>query len=314
MWNLPDALWNFGIPETVALAAVAVIGYLFGRSGKERDPNAASEDIARASGIALQLEGIASRLRGELSLHRNHVERFRQRLRDASGAADNDAWRTLREEAEAMLTPTLELVSQLSNAYDQIRQQSQALTNYTGSRLDPVTGLSNTKALEEQLGVLLKQNAEGKPAACSLAMLSVEAMTDASQDKAGAVMNLGKAVRQQLRGSDFAARYGMDEIVVVMPKTSLAGGCVFGRRLRASMEVQLGYQVCCGLAEAAPGDSPRSVLARADAALYSARATSPGAQFVHSGASIRPDAPAAESRPGEDAQPSPQDAAACGVG
>lgn len=285
-------LSSYGISETVALGAVAVLGYLFGRrSTKTLEPADVSEDIQRATAIATELESIAGELRSDLAYHRTQVERFKKQLRAAATDGESKAWKRLREEAETILGPTLELAGQLSLAYDKIRQQSQSLAHYTTSRIDPLTGLSNGRALEEQLEVLLSRRAtrDHEPV-CSVAMISIESVSaDRDASHGAPLAQLGKAVTQQLRGSDFAARYGSDELVVVMPKTPLSGASVFGRRFRATIEVQLGMQVCCGVAEALPGETAKGMLARADAALYSARAAKPGAQYLHNGSAIRGD-------------------------
>ncbi|MCA9239588.1 MAG: hypothetical protein KDA37_05290, partial [Planctomycetales bacterium] len=171
-----DTLLRLGLPNTVALAAVAVIGYMVGIRGRKTGaPAEATDDIARATAIAQQLEGIADELRKDLAFHRTRVERFKKHLRHASTEEETKAWQRLREEAEEMLGPTLDLVGQLSTAYDRIRLQSKALTNYTGSRTDPLTGLYNGRALEEQLETLLKTHPPSSPtAACSVAVVSLE--------------------------------------------------------------------------------------------------------------------------------------------
>lgn len=286
------AFSSYGISETVALAAVAALGYLFGRRNTTPPvETSASEDLQRATSIAIELESIAGDLRNDLAFHRAQVENFKKQLRVAATSSEKDAWLKLRSEAEAILGPTLELAGQLSSAYDKIRQQSQSLSHYTTSRIDPLTGLSNGRALEEQLEIMLaRRTPRDRDTACSVAMLTVaEVNADRDPDAPAPLAALADAVNRQLRGSDFAARYGSDELVVVMPKTPLAGACVFGRRFRATSEVQLGMQVCCGVAEALPGEAARALLARADAALYSARASKPGAQYLHNGSAIRGD-------------------------
>lgn len=299
--ELPAWAVGLGIPETVALASVALIGYLFGRRTRQQPPPDRAEEIERAAAIAHQLESIAGALRGDLALHRTRVERFKKQLRSAASREDARALGRLRAEAEAMLGPTLRLAGQLSTAYDKIRQQSHALANYTGGRIDPMTGLCNARSLEEQLDVALGGQGEGPPV-CSVAVLSIEGGGgDANATPDQLLQKAARALNRQLRGSDFAARYGIGELVVVMPKTPLSGASVFGRRLRATMDVALGLQISCGVAEALPGDTAKVLLARADSALYSARATQPGSQYVHTGASIRPDrtAEADEEAPAE---------------
>jgi predicted signal transduction protein with EAL and GGDEF domain len=98
---------------------------------------------------------------------------------------------------------------------------------------------------------------------------------------------LASVIRTCMRDTDFVARYGDDEFVVVMPQTTLAGGRVFSDRLRRRTTEDLEQSVCCGLAEAQGNDDARTLLARADSALYSAKAAGPNRVFVHNGAHIR---------------------------
>ena len=62
---------GFGLPETVALAAVAAIGYLFGRRTRSTMGETVNEkrqqELERAVRIAWQLESIADSLRRDLS-------------------------------------------------------------------------------------------------------------------------------------------------------------------------------------------------------------------------------------------------------
>jgi predicted signal transduction protein with EAL and GGDEF domain len=90
-----------------------------------------------------------------------------------------------------------------------------------------------------------------------------------------------------MRGPDFVARYGDEEFVVVMPNTTLAGANVFGDRLRNRVVQELGTSVCCGITQAHGGDDARSIFARADSALYSAKAAGTNRLFVHTGSHIR---------------------------
>ena len=62
-----------------------------------------------------------------------------------------------------------------------------------------------------------------------------------------------------MRDSDFVARYGDDEFVVVMPQTSLAGARVFANRVRSRVSEELSASVCCGLTEVQTGDDARAL-------------------------------------------------------
>ena len=61
------------------------------------------------------------------------------------------AWKDLCREAEEILKPTLQLATQIANAYDEIRQQSTNLMAFTEVRTDPLTGVNNRRGLDDAL-------------------------------------------------------------------------------------------------------------------------------------------------------------------
>jgi diguanylate cyclase (GGDEF)-like protein len=284
-----------GLPVSAALGAVALIGYLFGHRTRS---NAAAtlderrqQELDRAVRTARQLEDIAETLRHDLVVHHAQVAAFKRRLRQVQQEGTDKAWEYLCSEAEAMLGPTMQLAHQLSQAYDQIRQQSDALETFTRGRTDPLTGVGNGRALDQQLRVLLSAATRGNSEfAIALVSLDRDGTTAEGRSRASVLPllpRLASVIRTCMRDTDFVARYGDDEFVVVMPQTSLAGARVFSDRLRRRAADDLTTTVCSGLAEVQTGDDARSLLARADSALYSAKAAGPNRIFVHTGAQIR---------------------------
>lgn len=140
-----------GVPETVALATVAVIGYLFGHRTRRPEDDPASEqsrrELKRATAIARDLETIANSVRKDLAAHRSSVLQFKSKVSEISQDEANSSWQELCEEAEKILSPTLKLATQIAHAYDQIRQQSSQLMTFTEVRTDPLTGVSNRRCL-----------------------------------------------------------------------------------------------------------------------------------------------------------------------
>src|SRR4051812_45546238 len=167
---------EIGLPVTFALAAIALIGYLFGnrtRAIKAAFDERRQQEFDRAARIAWQLETIATRLRQDLVTHHSQLATFKRQLNHVQHDAQDGAWEQLCNEAEAMLGPTMQLAQQLSRAYDEIRQQSDALETFTQGRTDPLTGVGNARALEQQLRVLLSGAYRGNPA-FSIAILSLD--------------------------------------------------------------------------------------------------------------------------------------------
>jgi diguanylate cyclase (GGDEF)-like protein len=284
-----------GLPVTAALAAVALFGYMFGQRTRSSEVAALDErrqqELDRAVRTAHQLETIAESLRRDLVTHHAQVAQFKRRLRQAKQIGNDKAWEWLCVEAEAILGPTMQLAHQLSHAYDQIRQQTEALETFTRGRTDLLTGVGNGRALDQQLRVLLTAAARGN-ADFALALVSLDRDSSTIEGRSLASVlpmlpRLASVIRACMRDSDFVARYGDDEFVVVMPQTTLAGARVFSDRLRRRTTDDLTASVCCGLAEAQAQDDARTLLARADSALYSAKAAGPNRAFVHNGAHIR---------------------------
>jgi diguanylate cyclase (GGDEF)-like protein len=288
---------EIGLPASFGLAAVALIGYLFGNRTRASKVAAFDErrqqELARAARIAWQLETIATRLRQDLVTHHSQLGTFKRQLHNAQEQGHDKAWEQLCGEAEAMLGPTMQLAHQLSRAYDEIRQQSDALETFTQGRTDPLTGVGNGRALEQQLQVLLNGAYRGSPAfAIALLSLGRDNLMAGGRSVADIhrlLPKLASIVRTCMRDSDFVARYGDDEFVVVMPQTNIAGGRVFAHRVRKRVAEEMLATVCCGLTEVQPGDDTRLLLGRADSALYSAKAAGVNRLFVHTGSQIRED-------------------------
>ncbi len=286
---------EIGLPVTFALATIALIGYLFGnrtRAIKAEFDERRRQELDRAARIAWQLETIATRLRQDLVTHHSQLAIFKRQLRLAQKDGHDKAWEQLCGEAEAILGPTMQLAHQLSRAYDEIRQQSDALETFTQGRTDPLTGVGNGRALEQQLQVLLNGAHRGSPA-FSVALLGLGRSSTADgqsiANQLPLLPKLASIVRSCMRDSDFVARYGDDEFVVVMPQTNIAGARVFAHRVRKRVADELSTTVSFGLTEVQPEDDTRALLGRADSALYSAKAAGVNRLFVHTGSHIRED-------------------------
>lgn len=284
-----------GLPVTGALAAIALIGYLFGCRTRSKLANLderRQRELDRAARIAWQLESIAGTLRQDLVAHHAKVAAFKRRVRQAHDDGDEQLWETLCSEAESILGPTMQLAHQLAHSYDQIRQQSDALETFAQGRTDPLTGVGNGRALEQQLQVLLAGVARGN-AEFAVALVSLNRNSKSGQVSGLAAIapqlpKLAGIIRQCLRGdTDFVARFGDEEFVILMPQTTLAGASVFGDRLRKRVAEEMTATVCCGIAIAESADDAKTLLARADSALYSAKAAGPNRMFLHTGTHIR---------------------------
>ncbi|CAN7743508.1 GGDEF domain-containing protein [Pseudorhodoferax sp. LjRoot39] len=147
---------------------------------------------------------------------------------------------------------------------------------------DPLTGGLNRQALMDSLERERASSARtGLP--FSVAMLDVDhfkKINDSHGHPVGdrVLVHLCRRMSALVRPNDVVARYGGEEFVIVMPETTLGEALQAGQRL-LTQAVQVddqalpAFTVSIGLAQwSAVDNSVETVIARADAALYAAKA------------------------------------------
>lgn len=188
------------------------------------------------------------------------------------GAADYLAKPFSEQELMARVDRTLKLTAQ--------KEHFRAL-----AQTDGLTGLPNFRSfharLEEEVA---RAHRYGHPLACAMVDLDgLKEINDRMGHAAGnrAIVALADAVREELRDTDFAARYGGDEFVVLLPQTNETQGAQFAERLRrrladVSQDAGLPVRGSIGVAavvadELDSADAAEDLLRRADEALYRAK-------------------------------------------
>lgn len=150
--------------------------------------------------------------------------------------------------------------------------------------IDPLTGLPNRAAWSERLDQEVNDwHQRGN--SLSLAMLDLDhfkRINDGYGHLAGdkVLKIIASVLRKRLRPSDFIARFGGEEFVLLMPDSSLADALAAGEVLRAAIEAcpfhfkgePVTITVSMGVAQFQPGERSDLALKRADAALYRAKA------------------------------------------
>ncbi len=296
--------WIFQIPVPLALAVVATLAYVLGRRTKPSEDDVGVQsrrELRRAQSVAHELEKIAWVVRRNLAKHHASLNKFKQRVSQLSSQQHEAAWKELCQEAEEMLKPTLQLSMQIANAYDELRQQTNHLMTFTEVRTDPLTGVSNRRALDDTL-VSQFAMATRYESKFSLVIYDIDHFKRVNDQQGHLqgdriLQNVARLLDESVRETDIVVRYGGEEFVVVMPETNLEGACVFGERMRAKIEEELPVTVSGGVAAALDGDTAESLLARADAALYSAKTAGRNCIFRHDGEhieSVAEEAPAVQ--------------------
>ena len=150
--------------------------------------------------------------------------------------------------------------------------------------IDPLTGLPNRAAWSERLEYEVNTwHQQGNN--LSLAMLDLDhfkRINDSYGHLAGdkVLKIIATVLSKHLRPTDFIARFGGEEFVLLMPDSALGGALELGERLRAAIEAcpfhfkgeRVTITMSIGMAQFQPGERSDLALKRADEALYRAKA------------------------------------------
>lgn len=288
-------LTRFDMPTSVALGIVAAMGYLVGRRRPVESDESnfqAHREMKRAQCIARDLEKIAKGVRQSLASHHASVARFKNRVSQLSGEQSEAAWKELCEEAEQILGPTMQLATQMATAYDEIRRQSNQLMTFTAARTDPLTGVSNRRAMDETLKswVAMKSRYDFSFSIVILDIDHFKQVNDQQGHPAGdkVLKEVAGLMDECARDTDIVTRYGGEEFVVLMPQTDLIGATAFSERLRRQVEKKMMITISGGVAMVIQGESPENLLDRADSALYESKASGRNKISIHDGERVFP--------------------------
>ncbi|NNB91860.1 diguanylate cyclase [Corallococcus exiguus] len=179
-----------------------------------------------------------------------------------------------------------ELLARIDRA---VRQSEQQRKLQVLAQTDALTGLANFRALSVRLEDEFKR-AQRYGYAMSVVVIDLDhlkAINDGMGHDVGnrAILALATLMQGNLRESDFAARFGGDEFVVLLPHQTSLEAAVFAERLRTELRgvnvqrgdgrpAPFGLSISVGVADHtadSPRESTEALLKAADAALYEAK-------------------------------------------
>ncbi len=148
---------------------------------------------------------------------------------------------------------------------------------------DPLTGIANRAALDDSLQRELS-HAQRQGSSCALMIIDIDHFK-AVNDKYGHIIGDSalKAIAQRAdqckRDGDLLFRYGGEEFVILLRDTDLEGAQLLAERIRGCIAsapchcagIDLDITVSIGVSSLRKHDSPVTLFARADQALYSAK-------------------------------------------
>ncbi len=122
-------LLTFGLATPVALATVALIGYLVGRRWQRpaEDWETIRRRLEGTNDLIIKVESISDQLRRSMAAHHCTVARFHDQFQVLSEMHSHDTDPAHHMHLQDVLAPTQRLSDDIAQAYDELRQQTQAL-------------------------------------------------------------------------------------------------------------------------------------------------------------------------------------------
>jgi len=150
---------------------------------------------------------------------------------------------------------------------------------------DYLTGLFNMRSMYDRIDGELKRAVRfnRKLACVMIDMDHFKSVNDGNDHLFGSFVlkEVGALIKQTMRDSDFAARYGGDEFLVVLTDTDGAGAKVFCERLRQKVlaynftdgrsHIKLTMSLGCAVGDSKSSLDARQLVRKADHALYRAK-------------------------------------------
>ncbi len=221
--------------------------------------------VQEAADLESLKQALEQRLEGLLQSVSSH-----QRQRDS--ASDDVA-----ERLQGLVKRVAEMEQEAQQFREHIEEQRQK------SLLDPLTGLPNRAAWSERLDleVARRQRYGGQLLLAVLDVDHFKRINDGYGHLAGdrVLKIIAGELSKRLRKTDFIARFGGEEFVLLIPATPLEGGVQLLETLRAAIEAcpfhfkgePVTITFSAGIAEFRNGEATEVTFERADQALYRAK-------------------------------------------
>jgi diguanylate cyclase len=185
------------------------------------------------------------------------------------------------QQAESQVKQLTQKLTIMQNESDRLQQKIVSERNL--AMVDPLTGINNRLAYNERIET---EFARWQRYQTPLTMTvwdidKFKSVNDNYGHQAGdrVLTVVAKLLSKQIRETDFVARFGGEEFVLLMPETTMEQALKVAENLRRSVELcefhfkekRVPITISCGLAQFSEGDKVESVFSRADRSLYQAK-------------------------------------------
>jgi diguanylate cyclase len=270
------------------------------RRDDSADSNTGHQDLIQAGVIAKRLQALADDVSSSVGQHATQLEQATQTL-TSDGNRTNEALAELVVDViDDIVRANQNLKTKLETAESKLQEQAAEIeTHICRSMTDPLTGLPNRREFNDRLAERMSAwNRRKDP--FTLMLLDVDhfkRLNDQHGHLVGdrVLAGIGKALRSSVRREDAVARYGGEEFAVLLPSTTLEQAARAAQNVRdaiARVTVEhngrpISVTASGGLAMIQNREESESLIQRADAALYAAKAAGRNRVYQHDGKHCR---------------------------
>jgi diguanylate cyclase len=241
--------------------------------------------------VVHEIEDVMSLITDALGMSASYDDSLSGATQKLSAAQNRDQVKAVIEQLVAstkeMRDNNKALEDRLSMSRQEISNLQQNLEAIRVETLtDPLTTLGNRKYFDRAIAAAV-QSAAACSEPLSLLMLDIDHFKSFNDNyghlTGDQVLRLvAMSLKQTIKGQDITARYGGEEFAVVLPATALRQGLTVADHIRRAVmskelkkkstgEILGRVTISIGVAMLQPGDSPDSLIERADACLYAAK-------------------------------------------
>lgn len=188
------------------------------------------------------------------------------------------------------------LVDTLSENREELHRQNEVLQ--IAARTDPLTGLANRRALDEDISRRISECRRTR-APLSVMLLDVDHFKDFNDTfghRAGdeALRVIAASLRAEMRDMDVVTRYGGEEFLVILPGATIDHALAVAERTRRDISQtvfrfdnrEFSLTVSVGVAQFTFNEQAARMLKRADHAMYAAKKAGRNRTYWHDGRKI----------------------------
>lgn len=290
--SLNVILWILGLGVLQLVA-----GALIGRCWPLRDRQTArAREAAQLEQLARQLGALTGSVHEDVDAHQSRLREADRELRALAPPDDSELTELVLKTAAGIMRHNERLQTRLSDAERQLQRQSKQIEVHLAAALtDPLTGLPNRRAFDDEVKQYLAQwNSSHR--AFGLLAIDVDyfkTLNDRFGHPLGdrALCVLAKVLRETLAGWGALSRVGGEEFVAILASSHLEDAKRLAEKARHAVAAatvdpalpEARLTVSMGLAMVQPSETPAALVKRADQALYAAKRSGRNCIYWHDG-------------------------------